>query len=803
MKLYKLFLLIFIAIFGNILCFDANAQDFNVSYVAGHQYTYKPSLSQRLQGINDVVVIVPRSQSQVDQYYYACITNYFRRLVVPVRTYSATFSKKSQQVGSLQVVWGELSEDISDCWSDANTLVVVANVISSYGYYRGEEEIAQINIYDPSNDYKWEFKFDMPNKEEKFDKKLKELISSYYSFNKSAMQINPHYKSNWLGEWKFREYFNSNNYHPLEGVYEGDNYKVAVKKGTDGKFYLVYLSGKGNTKAWSAGDIKAVLTPTATPTVFKGKWYGRWKQQMDYTFIFKDGLMTAYDEDKEPEQYIKLYPALLSQTKQEPTEWSGTGFALKNGYIVTNYHVIDGAKSITVQGVKGSFSTKYEATVIGSDKNNDLALLRITDTNFPGFGAIPYSISSSSSEVGEDIYVLGYPLTSTMGDEIKLTTGVISSKTGFQGDVSLYQISAPIQPGNSGGPLFDKKGNVIGVVSAKHAGAENVGYAVKSMYLRNLIESCANSSIIPNTNTVSTLPLTGRVKSEKNFVFFIECSSSSNISSVSNSNSSSAPNSNSSPTKVYTNPSISSKAADNDLKVLSVTLSSDATIIEFSDNNSISNGGYYQWFSISPDAYILVNGTKYKLRSADGIAISPSVTYFSHANETKTFRLTFPAIPSNTTSFDFIESPDSQWKLYGIKLNNGTQNHYSSNERTVFFPKVGSSNVSDDSNNTNTKITEIKITPTNTEVSLTLSNYIWCNISPQPYIKVGNQQFQIKDAVGIRFSPNKTYPTRLPNGFLEDIKCTFVFPPIPFHTKTIDLIEPNSRWQFFNINISE
>ena len=73
-------------------------------------------------------------------------------------------------------------------------------------------------------------------------------------------------------------------------------------------------------------------------------------------------------------------------------------------------------------------------------------------------------------------------------------------------------------------PLFDKKGNVIGIVSAKHSGAENVGYAIKTMYLRNLVESCANASIIPTNNTISTLALTGKVKKEKSFVFFINCS---------------------------------------------------------------------------------------------------------------------------------------------------------------------------------------------------------------------------------------------------------------------------------------
>lgn len=639
------------------------AQDFNVTFVPGHQYTNKPSIYKRIQGINDLVIIVPERPSQVEQYFYACITNYFRRLGVPTRTYSAHFTKKYKEIGSVQVVWGELDGDISGCWADANTLIVAANCVSTYGYYSGENEIAQIVISDPVNQFMWEFKFDMPNDEEKFDEKLKILIASNYSFNKSAQQINPHYKSNWLGEWKFKDYFSANNYHPLEGVYDGDNYKVALKKASDGKFYLVYLSGKGNPKSWSVGDIKAILEPTATPSIFKGKWYGRWKQVMNYTFIFKDGLLTVYDEDKKPEQYIKLYPALASDLSSGSGSWSGSGFALKNGYIVTNYHVVDGAHSISVKGIRGDFNKSYNATVVGSDKSNDLALLKISDQGFTGFGAIPYSISSSSAEVGQDVFVLGYPLTSTMGDEIKLTTGIISSKTGFQGDVSLYQISAPIQPGNSGGPLFDKKGNIIGVVSAKHAGAENVGYAVKSMYLRNLIESCASSSVIPSSNSVATLALTGKVKAEKNFVFYIECSSGT----LSNSSTSSHYSYNS--TRNYNNPIVTRKG-NNNLRVISVTASSDQTVIELSDNNSKPNGdGYYGWVSISPDAYILANGVKYKLRSSDGIAMAPGVTYFSYANETKTFRLIFPPIPIGVSSIDFIESTESEWKLYGIQLN--------------------------------------------------------------------------------------------------------------------------------------
>lgn len=230
--------------------------------------------------------------------------------------------------------------------------------------------------------------------------------------------------------------------------------------------------------------------------------------------------------------FIKTYPTpemYANSQKQDKSQesfnqWSGTGFALKNGYIVTNYHVIEGANSITVQGVNGNFSIQYNTSIVGTDKINDLALLKVTDPTFKGFGIIPYSISSAISEVGEEIFVLGYPLTSTMGDEIKLTTGVISSKTGFQGDIALYQISAPIQPGNSGGPLFDKNGNVIGIVSAKHKDAENVGYAVKTLYLQNLIESSLSSAIIPMTNSISEKTLPDKVKKLKTFVYMIKCS---------------------------------------------------------------------------------------------------------------------------------------------------------------------------------------------------------------------------------------------------------------------------------------
>ena len=642
---------------------DTKAQIFEIKSFEGHEYAYKPSIQERLSGTLNVVLIVPRYQAPYDKYFYTCIYNYFCRIGIPTSTYPAQFKKHEDKIGNVSVVWGTLEEDISDSYTNANTLLVVANFVSSYGYYAGERNIANISIIDPIFGYSWDFQFDMPNSEDRFDKKMRELVSPAWNYNSDNLIKRKFYWSNWK-EQEFKNYFASSDYHAYEGVYEGDYYKVGVKQGTDGNFYIIYFDGAENTNDWWEGAVKAILRPTATPSVFKATWFGMWKDSMNFTIIFKDGLMTTYDEDKEEEIYIKLYPALLGKQEGKSDEWSGSGFALKNNYIVTNYHVIDDASTIKVQGINGDFDTKYNASVVATDKFNDIAILKVDGVTIQA-NNIPYAIKTSTADVGEDVFVLGYPLTSTMGEEIKLTTGVVSSKTGFQGDVSLYQISAPVQPGNSGGPLFDGTGNIIGIVSAKHEGAENVGYALKTSYLRNLMESVMTENILPQANKIANYKLSDKVKSLKNYVYYITCSSKVNSSSNHNANYNTEENLSSA--KVYNNPHINRNMSGK-LKVVSVSIQDNQTVITFSDNNLIDGGGYYQWFTMDKNAYIATNGQRFKLIRAEGIAISPDKTYFSYAGETKTFTLYFPAIPKNSTSIDFIESENSDWRLYGIQL---------------------------------------------------------------------------------------------------------------------------------------
>ncbi len=217
---------------------------------------------------------------------------------------------------------------------------------------------------------------------------------------------------------------------------------------------------------------------------------------------------------------ILISPAIAFA--QDYQRWTGSGIAIDNRLIATNYHVINNAQSLTINIPSDNKYVDYSVEVVAVDKTNDLAILRISDNKFKGFGSIPYGNKTQLIDVGENIFVLGYPLVQTMGDDVKLTTGVISSISGFQGDVSTYQISAAVQPGNSGGPLFDTKGDLVGIVSAKHTGAENAGYAIKLKNLQALMTTLPSKAILPSHNTIASKSLSEKVKAIQKFVVLIK-----------------------------------------------------------------------------------------------------------------------------------------------------------------------------------------------------------------------------------------------------------------------------------------
>ncbi len=163
-------------------------------------------------------------------------------------------------------------------------------------------------------------------------------------------------------------------------------------------------------------------------------------------------------------------------------KFSGTGFALTSeGYIVTSYHVIQGGDSLLIEG---SNRQRYHAEPVYSDVKHDLAILRVTDKKFTGFGRLPYAIKSGQADLGERVYTLGYPR-----EDVVYGEGSLSARSGFEGDTAFYQVSIPVNPGNSGGPLLDEHGNLIGVVSGRQNDAQSAAFATKSSYLVRLVDS--------------------------------------------------------------------------------------------------------------------------------------------------------------------------------------------------------------------------------------------------------------------------------------------------------------------------
>ena len=113
---------------------------------------------------------------------------------------------------------------------------------------------------------------------------------------------------------------------------------------------------------------------------------------------------------------------------------------------------------------------------------------------------------------------------SIMGKEIKITDGIISSKSGFDGDITTYQITAPIQGGNSRGPLFDDMANFIGINSSgiRKDIADNVGYTIKSSYILNLIDVLPKSIELPSNKKLASLPLTKQISEISKYVVLIK-----------------------------------------------------------------------------------------------------------------------------------------------------------------------------------------------------------------------------------------------------------------------------------------
>jgi S1-C subfamily serine protease len=345
-----------------------------------------------------------------------------------------------------------------------------------------------------------------------------------YNFNSSITlsALNnanmPKLEQTGLTEESIKDYLNKNKTDAIEGIYKPlqsdvkPYYKIGIIK--VGAIYKAIVLETDNEN-WAIGEVKIILEPSSIPSIFSVKYFlGDKSYSQTFAVIENEALLsfevqTQNNGDKTKITYIKM-GGLSSDIdiKSGVLKSTGTGFFLNiKGAIATNAHVVSGAKRLeVVLNTKKGLMT-YDAKVLKVDAINDVAIIQIEDDSFKNLPLIPYTFINNMSP-GANVFTIGFPINDVMGINYKVANGIISSNSGIMDDVRFYQITVPLQPGNSGGPLFNSKGNIVGITtSSLNDGAvgvktESVFYSIKVAYLLSLYDMLTDA---PKLNLVSTL----------------------------------------------------------------------------------------------------------------------------------------------------------------------------------------------------------------------------------------------------------------------------------------------------------
>jgi len=198
----------------------------------------------------------------------------------------------------------------------------------------------------------------------------------------------------------------------------------------------------------------------------------------------------------------------------------GTGFMIDpKGFILTNAHVIGNSTVIIVQNNKGQ---EFNAKIVYVSPTADLAFLKIVDSDYKATSGLPYGINNGSIELGESIYTLGYPR-----DEIVYGEGYLSAKTGYSGDTLACQIAVAANPGNSGGPVLDKNGQVIGVLSNRQLQAQGAVFAIRSKNIFTALDDMKSDSTLASihltqSSAVKNLDRVQQIKKIQEYIYLVK-----------------------------------------------------------------------------------------------------------------------------------------------------------------------------------------------------------------------------------------------------------------------------------------
>lgn len=325
----------------------------------------------------------------------------------------------------------------------------------------------------------------------------------------------------------------------IEGIWsEGgqSQYRIGIKKDTSkpGRDFVAFILDSKHP-AWKKGYKKIDITRAAQRGVYIFTYFrGDFDQEgativLGDTLVFSITLHTPAGNDTAT--FVKTFPVEeLAVARGGKGGASGTGFLLdESGFLVTNWHVVQDATEVAVEftekGLKATGKVKIR------DQQNDLAIIQLDSFDFrSAFGVLklPPVVSAKSVKVADEVFTLGFPLGSILGESVKYSDGSVSSLTGLEGDPRLYQISVAVQPGNSGGPLITKDGRIVGIIVSTLSPAfvfsrtktlpQNVNFALKADYLQNLVtvsgivlKNESQRPVSPNSVVEDVKPFVARV----------------------------------------------------------------------------------------------------------------------------------------------------------------------------------------------------------------------------------------------------------------------------------------------------
>ncbi len=287
---------------------------------------------------------------------------------------------------------------------------------------------------------------------------------------------------------------------------------IISKKQLTGKAKIVFLWKRYKRNIAVAASIAGIVSIVTTGLI---STYNNKVEKSDITDLIAKVKKTE-KEVATIKDSIKAKPVIQ---KNPSPDYRATGFLIDGkGYIVTNAHVVNRLKTIFVENNKGEI---FSARSIYTDNNTDLAILKINDNDYKTVYNLPYSINKTNSNLGEQIFTLGFPR-----NEIVYGEGYVSAKSGNEGDSTAYQVSVSVNPGNSGGPVLNKKGEIIGIITSKNSTADGVVFAAKSKNIYKLLEAVKKSGDTANIKLPANTGLRGlgreqQVKKMEEFVFMV------------------------------------------------------------------------------------------------------------------------------------------------------------------------------------------------------------------------------------------------------------------------------------------